>query len=199
MPSQYAGDPSNFPAAVQIPVNTDGTDAVTPAVPLEGIADRTAGLAADMHPVAFASAGVDDPSSAHAQQGSNVTSTSYVNTTIVVALSDLRAGDRVKLTGTVWAKLTVPAGPPVNHRAILRLVAGTIATVNNAIPEITWDDADVITRTFARLLTLDGFFVVPNAAPPSITFTLQGKVTVAGDTLALCAPVALTALVYRSN
>lgn len=140
MSKGYAGDPANFPTTVPIPDPVDERDALAVAVPLEGLADRTAHLAALPHVVEVASFKLDDPTSAHAQIGDTFVRGYRTDGGIVATIANgLRAGDTVEIHAKFRARIDVPAGAAGgSHRGFLSFRVGD-APIDNEIPEIAID------------------------------------------------------------
>jgi hypothetical protein len=186
MSTLYAGNPGNFPTTIPIPSDSDDRDALSVAVALQGLADRTAALA-KIRLVDIVVDETDDASSSHNTTTTVIPGGAFANIVKLVDLADLQIGDVIELDATFWVHTSGIGG------VYLRVgnTDGVAIEINSAIPEQSVDE-----WTHNREVHIHTYYVLPGSAHAgSHSLYLQAR----GEpvTLEIKTPQVVIAKVYR--
>ena len=182
MSTPYAGDPTNFPTTIPIPSDSDDRDALSVSTALEGLADRTAALAA-LQLVDVVVAKSDDAASAHAATSTYTPTGSFANVAKLLDLTALKVGDVVEIACAFWVHTSANGG------VYIRLGhSTTLLAVDCDIPEQTVDE-----WTSGVRVAIHAYYVVANAGDQPIWLQARGEPL----TLQIRKPQVAIAKVYR--
>ena len=182
MSSTYAGDPDNYPTEITIPSGGDLVTAASVNVALEGLADRTASLAA-LRLVDVVVAKSDDAASGHAATSTYTPTGSFENVAKLLDLTALEVGDVVEVACAFWAHTSANGG------VYLRLGhSTTLLAVDCDIPEQTVDE-----WTSGVRVAIHAYYVVANSGDQPIWLQARGEPL----TLQIRKPQVAIAKVYR--
>lgn len=109
MPTNYAGNPLNYPTLLQLPSDGDPRSASSVNAALEGLADRTAALA-KLHLAEVETYGQDDATSSHAAASAALTLTStFQNVVAIGSVGTLQINDVVEVAFSCYVQTSAAA------------------------------------------------------------------------------------------
>jgi hypothetical protein len=188
MPSNYAGNPANYPVTVTRPSDGDNEDSASIDVAIDALLDRTAWLAARTGGYRLVSVAVfDTPDSGSFNDtwstGSFVDATASANTP---AVGTLLAGDRVEV---IWHGRIRTTGTSGQIRLLAVDTSGTATLGTVYVPEFASDDQTV---SAAGLLTV---------AAGAVSLKLAGLIdtTGGGNAMRQVGATSFLVKVWRSN